>query len=201
MLILLKDKGDNMRTLNKSKFGLIIFLTLLISIQVAKSISISQPAPIDLKLNRGDTARFYSNIQTMGSSVKQSCSVSANGMEPLIITFDEKEVVIDPEGKKYIFGYISVPDNAPVQIYKGKILVGCKPEVKEGEGGSSIIQQNMFADFIVEVVAKPEERLITPVPEEKREAFPLPFIIIVIVLILAIIGYYFSKKSEKKIIS
>jgi len=190
-----RDKGDDLKRLNIINFGLIISLTLLMGIQIARSVGVSQPIPVDLKMLRGDTARFYFYISTATLTVKQDCSYSVSGLEPLVINFDEKGVVLDPEVQKNFYGSIYVPDNAPITTYNGQLTVSCKPE---GAQGGSIIQQNVVVPFVVNVIEKPEERVINQIPEEKREAFPVPLIVIVIVLILAIIGYYFSKKSEMK---
>lgn len=171
----------------------------MFSFQIARSVGVSYPIPVSLNMLRGDTARFFFYISTSDSSVKQDCSYSVSGLDPLTINFDEKGVaVLNPVVQKNFYGTISVPDNAPITTYNGQLTVNCKPE--ESQGGSVIVP-SVTVPFVVNVVEKPEERLVNQIPEEKREAFPLPFIIIVIVLILAIIGYYFSKKSEKKIIS
>lgn len=186
-----------MKTFNISKFGLIILLTLLLSIQTIRSMSLSEPIPVDLKMIRGDSARFYFFIGTAGSGTRQFCSYTINGMEPLIITLDENKITMNPDENKRIYGTISVPDDAPIKTYTGKLAVDCKPDLKESESGGSMITNSMGTQFKVDVVGKQEERIIQNIPEkEKPKVSPIILILIIIILILAIVGFYFSRKKK-----
>jgi hypothetical protein len=147
---------------------------------------------------RGDAARFYFYIQAVGTTVKQSCSYYVSGMEPLIVTFDKEKVVIDPEAEEKIYGTISIPNDAPIKTYNGKLIASCEPHLEESESGGSLIKQRMGVDFIVDVVERPEERVVREVPEEEKpKVSNLSLVLLIIVLILSIIGFYLTRKKEK----
>ncbi|MDI6826521.1 MAG: hypothetical protein QMD36_05060 [Candidatus Aenigmarchaeota archaeon] len=186
-----------MKALNFGKFGLIIFLTLLMTIQTVSSLGVTQPIPIDLKLLRGDAARFYFEIQATMDS-KQYCTYSVTGLDPLVISFDKKEVVVNAGDIKNIYGTVSVPIDAPIKTYDGTLIVSCKPHV-ELEASGSVIQQTMGVKFVIDVIEKLEERVVREIPEkEKPKVSPLSLILLIIVLILSIVGFYLTRKKERK---
>lgn len=166
------------------------------SFQIVRSLGISSPRPVDLKLLRGDVTKFYFEIYALSSTDKQSCTYSINGMDPLVITFDDKETKVDAESYSSVYGTISVPTDAPIKIYEGMLTVKCRPHT-EGEVSGSVVYQTFGTKFVVDVVEKTEERAVSAIPEkEKPKSSPIILVLIIIVLILAIVGFYFSRKKK-----
>ena len=190
-----------MKKFNISKFGLILVLTLLMSAQIVLSLGVTQPIPSDLKLLRGDTARFFFQIQAVMETNKQSCGYSiSSSISPLAITFDEKETVVNAGEIKKVYGTVSVPNNAPIKDYGADMTVSCKPSI-EGEQSGSVIHKSLVVPFTASVVATEEERAIRQIPEKQKPAIPsltIYAIIILVILIVAIgVSYFFSKKEKK----
>jgi hypothetical protein len=190
-----------MKRFNISKFGLILFLTILMSIETVWSLGVTRPIPMDLKLLRGDSARFYFQIQNVMELNKQSCSYSVSGVEPLKIIFDEKEAIVNVNEVQNVYGTISIPDNSPIKTYSGDLTVSCRPYA-EGESSGSVIHKTLIVPFTASVVEKTEERAIRTITEPKKPAIPslTMYAIIILVILIAIVGvsYLFSKKKEKK---
>ena len=190
-----------MKALKISKFGLMLFLIMLMSIHTAYSLGVTRPIPMDLKLLRGDSARFYFQIQAVMESNKQSCSYSVSGINPLVISFDEKEAVVNAGEIKNVYGTVSVPNNAPIKTYEGELTVSCSPRVEGGISGS-VIHKTLIVPFTASVVEKTEERAIREIPEKEKPAIPslTMYAIIILVILIVIVGvsYLFSKKKKKK---
>jgi len=188
-----------MKTIKIEKFILLAFLSLILSIQIVKSLGVTSPMPVGLRLLRGDTARFYFEIQATTSSDKLTCKYNANGLDPLVVTFDENETILDAGTYKGIYGTVTVPVDAPIQTYNGGLTLSCAPynEVKGFSG--SIIYNNVNTRFPVSVVLEKEERAAPnpPVPViEKPKSSPILLVLIIIILVLAIIGFYLSRKKK-----
>jgi hypothetical protein len=190
-----------MKILRISNFGLVLLLTLLVSIQAVQSLGVTRPIPMDLKLLRGDSARFYFQIQAVMEGNKQSCSYSVSGIEPLVVTFDEKNAVVKAGEIQNIYGTISVPNNAPIKTYNGDLTVSCAPSI-EGEVSGSVIHKTMIVPFTASVVETVGERSIRQIQEEEKPAIPsltIYTIIILIILIVSIgVSYLFGKKNKEK---
>jgi len=187
-----------MRILNITKFCFIMPLVILLSVQIVRSMGLSEPIPHDLKLLRGDSAEFYFQISAVTTASKQLCSYSINGMDPLVINFDEEqEVTIDAGSTKNVYGTISVPEDAPIQGYNGNVNVNCRPFTPETSGSG--VQKSYSVSWVVSVVEKEEERLAREIPAKKTPmpAFGIPLsIIIIIIIILVIGGYYWSERKK-----
>jgi hypothetical protein len=174
-------------------------LLLLLTIQTVKSIGVTSPIPIDLKLLRGDTARFYFEIMASTSKEKISCTYSVNGFDPLVITFDEKETIVEAGEIKPVYGTVSVPNNAPIKSYVGSLVAACGPYVETKDVSGSIIHQSINVKFVIDVVETKEERAILHIEEEEKpKASPIILVLIIIVLILAIVGFLFSRKKPQQ---
>lgn len=197
------------------KFSLLIFLLLLIIFQYVKSIGVSEPSPVGLELSRGDSARFDFQIAAVTSNLKQSCTYSINGLEPLIISFDEETVIVDAGGVKDVYGTFYVPEDAPIKRYNGKLTARCQPIVEEA---GSFIQQSISVNFNIDVIGEEAEEITstleevkTEIPEEEKPEklhLLLPeksyfLLLSMIAVILIIIFYYWSerKKKENKILN
>lgn len=191
-----------------ARYCLVSFLSLLIILQTVKSIGISEPSPHDLELSRGDSARFSFKISAVRSKIKQSCSYFISGLEPLIITFDEERVIVDAGGVKDVYGTFSVPEDAPIKRYNGKLAARCEPLV---EGGGSFIQESIDVNFNIDVIGEEGEKVTTTMEEVKPElqeeqklekphlsliekSYFLPLFIIPVILIISF--YYWFKRKK-----
>ena len=190
---------NKLKNVKIEKLALIAILSLLLSIQTAMSISVTRPLPIDLKILRGDTERITFEIQALTSQEKLSCAYSVGGLDPLVISFDEKEVVVDAGGIKDVYGSVSVPVDAPIKVYDGSLTLTCSPYTENKDYSGSIMHQAITVRFPIEVVLTKEEKSVNPIPPEikvKPKASPIILVLIIIILILAIIGFCFTNKKK-----
>jgi hypothetical protein len=188
--------GDIM-ILELRKLTFIIFLTVLLSIQIVSSLGLTRPTS-GINLLRGDSTQFSFQIQAVTSTEDQSCTYSMSGLDPLIITFDENQVIVKAGEIKNVYGTVSIPDDAEIKKYTGEITVKCKPQV-EGVSGS-LIQRTMISDFSVSVVGTEEERETRSVPKEKVTAplYNFPMILLIIVVMILVVGVYLWTEKKKK---
>jgi len=189
----------NMKMIKIEKFILLVLVLSLFSLQSVKSLGVSRPLPIDLRLLRGDTARFTFQIQAVTSADKLSCTYRPTALDPIVITFDQNEAIVDAGTLKDIYGTISVPNDAPIKLYNGNLELTCGPYVEVKDFSGSIIHQTINVMFPIEVVLQKEQRIAReiPLPEiEKSKASPIILVLIIIVLTLAIVGFYMSKKKK-----
>lgn len=171
------------------------------SIRTAWALGVTRPIPMDLKLLRGDSARFYFQIQAVMESNKQSCTYSTSGIEPLTVSFDQKETVVNAGEISSVYGTINVPSNAPIRSYNGDLTVSCIPYI-EGEVSGSVIHKTIIVPFTASVVEKAEDRAIRGITEKEKTAIPsltIYAIIILVILIVAVgVSYLFRDKKKKK---
>ena len=193
---------------NIMKFSLLMILFFLIVLQYVKSIGVSEPSPVGLKLLRGESARFDFQIAAVTSNLKQSCSYSISGLEPLIISFDEESVFVDAGGVKDVYGTFSVPEDAPIKTYNGKLTARCEPLVEEA---GSFIQQSISVNFNVdvigergEIVTTVEEKATTTIQEEQKpKKLQLSlieksyFLLLFIIAVILVISFYYWFKKRK----
>lgn len=148
-------------------------------------------------LLRGESSRFYFEINC-DTDVKQTCTYSVSGLDPLTVVFDENGVTIDPHTTIEVFGTVSIPSDASIKTYQGDIDVSCSPYVEEGVSGS-VVKQTFHLPFGVKVVEKIEERPAKkfPIPEVEYQLTTFGiFVIIVLIVIVASIGIYWAKKKR-----
>ena len=188
--------GDKMN-LKIKKLTFIVFLTLSM-IQNVYSLGLTEPT-FGISLLRGDSAEFNFQIQAVTSSDDQSCSYSIDGMDPLVISFEENEVLVKAGEKKNIYGTVSVPEDAEIKKYKGDLTVRCKPQIGDDVSGS-VIHRTMISEFSVNVVETLEEREVPSIPKKEMPSslYNLPIIIIIIVIIILVIGIYYWTERKKK---
>ncbi len=188
----------------KMIYKIVFFIALasLFSFKAVSSIGLGQPMPVDFKLLRNDEGRFLFNIFGVGSSSKLSCTYSVTDLDPLVVTFDDEKVVVEPGGQKVVRGTISVPGDAPVKSYAGTLQTTCEPIVEMEGSTGSVIKQSMTVLFQVSVVEKVEQREVPKIPEEEQ---PTPTIstsavlsIIIIVVLVIGVGYWLGKKGKIK---
>jgi hypothetical protein len=188
------------RSLKKKEISLIIFFMLL-NIQIVKSMGITQISPVDsrltgenadLKLKQEDYARFYFQIQALNSNGKQSCSIFISGMDPLVIALDEKEVILEANEIKNVYGNVSVPKNAPIKIYTGSLAVHCTPKIEDVSG--SLLTHTMGLGVKIEVVEREEKT--GELEEKKMMITPYSLGVVVLILIVTAIVIYWSKREK-----
>lgn len=179
--------------------GILILLAVFFSPKIVSPIGISQPIPVGFKLLRNDEGRFMFHIFGGSSTSKSSCTYSASGLDPLVVTFDNEKVTVDPDEDEIVLGTIKAPDNAPIKNYNGNLEVHCTPIIEIEEATGSVITRTMNVPFEVSVVEKLEEPQLT-IPEEEKPTISTSaiFAIIIIVILVVGVGYWFSKKSKKK---
>jgi len=196
------------KIINIAKFCLVSFLTLLIILQTVESIGVSEPSPHDLKLSRGDSARFNFKILAVTSKIKQSCSYSISGLDPLIISFDEEKIIVDAGGIKKVYGTFYASEDAPIKRYNGKLTARCEPLV---EATGSFIQESIDVNFHIDVIGKEgevtgEEEIKSEIQEEEKpEKLHLSlseksyFLLIFMIALILIISFYYWFKTKKSI--
>lgn len=167
----------------KSIKGLIIVLVFFLSFQGVHALAVTQPMPSDLTLKRGDTIPFKFEIQAITSVEDQVCTYSVNGLNPLKITFDKEQAVIDAGKILEIYGAIDVPLYAPAKDFEGKLNVNCRPLIEAR--GVSVITQATEIPFSARVV---ESKSHTDIGTN--------IVFILIILIVFIFGIYKSKMAK-----
>jgi len=182
------------------KLSLITTLLILLSFQAVWSFGITEPLPVGLKLLRGDSQRFFFQIQAVSSTNKLECTYTITGMDPLIINFDQDSVTVDAGGVENVYGTVTVPETAPVKTYSGQVMVNCAPPIGAQEGTGSRLQQSMAVQFNLNVVGALEERKTETIPEEQPKVSYIPTftILVIIIAIIAIVYWFISKRKKKK---
>lgn len=147
----------------------------------------------------GDTARFNFQIQAPTSTNKLSCIYSIDDIEPLIITFDKEETIVDVGGSEIVYGTVSVPADTPIGTYPGTLTVKCGALLEEGVSGSPVRQGISGPTFSVKVVRTEEERFIRGIEEVVVPGIPYStiFVVIFVIIVLGVI-YWYKKRREKK---
>ena len=194
----------NRRIKNTMKFSLVLSIFVLIFIQNVESIGVTEPSPVNLKLSRGESARFKFQIQAVTSDLKQSCTYTITGLNPLVITYDEEKAVINAGGVKDVFGDFFVPEDAPIKRYNGKVTVKCLPMVEES---NSFIHELIDVNFDIDVIGDKGEvttttKEVTPeISEEEKLHLSLlerSYILLIFVMtIVLIISFYILFKRKK----
>jgi len=193
-----------MKNFKIEKFSLLVFLTLLISIPIAKSLGITGIIPPDLRMMRGDSAEFYFQIQALGSSSKLSCTLYTEEFEPLIITFEESPVTVDADTIKNIYGTVTIPMNAPIKTYSGIFFAKCSPYVERQDVSGSVITQTMGAKYNLDVVSTEAERnirtLVKTTPPEEVPVISTSTIMTILIIVIAIlvVGFYYWSQRQKR---
>jgi hypothetical protein len=162
---------------------LIIVLVFLLSFQGVHALAITQPMPSNLTLKRGDSIPFKFEIQAITSNEDQICTYSVSGLNPLKITFEEEQAVIDAGKVLEIYGRIDVPFYAPAKEFEGKLSVNCRPLIEAK--GVSVITQATELPFNARVIeSKPHIDKVTNI------------VFILVILILLVFGLYKTKAKK-----
>jgi hypothetical protein len=193
-----------MKKLKIEKFSLSVFLILFIMTPVVKSLGVSSPMPPNLRMMQGDTAEIAFAIQAISSTAKLSCSCYTQGFDPLIITFKEKTITINPGQAGVVYGNVFAPENAPIKDYTGKIFASCTPVVETQELSGSRVSQTSGIKYTLSVVGSEADRNVPEMPKPTKKETPtistssVITIIIIILAVLAIGVYYWSERRKKK---
>jgi hypothetical protein len=184
--------------MKKFKIVLSLLILVLFSFQITKVLGVTQPILEKSTMLKGDSSRFYFEIQAVGYTYKQSCVWSLSGMDPLKVNFDEMSVLVNAGEIKKVYGTVSIPSDAPTKTYTGWLSVTCEPYV-EVSGGSSIKKTaNVpFVVNVVEVLEKQAEQKLPTEEEQKPTIHLLPILAIIILVILVICLVYRLNKKKK----
>jgi len=186
------------------KFNLTLFLILLMIIPTVKSLGISSPRPPDLRMLPGDTAEFAFSIQAVTSTEKQSCTCYTEGFDPLVMTFKEKIITINPGETGVVYATVTAPQDAPIKTYSGKIFASCTPIITTQDLSGSKISHISGIKYSISVVGNEAERNIPQIPKPTKVETPTistssVVTIIIIIAVLAIgVYYWYEKKRNKK---
>jgi len=184
--------------MKKIKIVLSLLISIFFSFQITNVLGVTQPILEKNTMLKGDSSRFYFEIQAVGYTYKQSCIWSLNGMDPLKVNFDETSVIVDAGEIKKVYGTVSVPADTPTKTYNGWLSVTCEPYV-EVSGGSSIKKTTNvpFVVNVVEVIGKQAEQKLPTEEEQKPTIHLLPILAIIILVILVICLVYWLNKKKK----
>jgi len=178
-------------------FAYLALISYILIFPEVDCLGVSQPILEEKTLLRGDSTRFYFEIQAVGSNVKHECVYSVSGLEPLQVTFEKDKVFIDPGQIKKVYGIISVPQDAPIKSYKGNLRVSCEPYV-ELKASGSLVKQTLNVPFTVNLAETIERRVIQKLPErgEEQPISPSTALALIIIIVLICGAYYWFRKRK-----
>jgi len=175
-----------------------LLIAVLITIQSVKALGVTQPILERETMLTGESSKFYFEIQAVGHTNKQSCGWSFSGLDPMKVSFDESNALVDPDGIAKVYGTVSVPSDTPQKTYNGKLSVTCEPY--EELGGGSVIKRTINVPFVINIVATIEKRGEQKLPEEEEQKptiLLLPMLSIIILVVLVIYLVYWLNKKKK----
>jgi len=180
------------------KIVLSFLIFAFFTFQTVKSLGVTQPILEKNTMLRGDSSRFYFEIQAVGYTYKQSCVWSLTGLDPLNVNFDETTIIVNAGEIKKVYGTVLVPSDATTKTYNGWLAVTCEPAI-ELTGGSTIKRTvNVpFVVNVVEVMEKQAEQKLPTAEEQKPTIHLLPILAIIILVILVICLVYWLNKKKK----
>jgi hypothetical protein len=149
---------------------------------------------------QGEVGRFTFYVFNGGSSQQSFCTYSIQGLSPLVVTFDQRQVTIAPDGEAIVSGSITAPDDAPLKDYSGTLKIICSPTATSmGETGASVVKGTDMPFDLTLAPAKPTTTTpvtTTTLPQEKPAISTSAVLMIIIIIIVAIgIVYWFIKKK------
>lgn len=177
---------------------LVITLGILFNAQLAQSLGVTRPVPYDIELMRGESAGFTFQIQAVTSTERLLCSHSIGGLDPLEIAFEEEGAVVDAGSIKNVYGTITVPDDAEIKTYNGRLTVSCGVYSPEDVSGSAVRTTIGGSPFNVNVVELRGSDIREIEPPPKPVDYTTIIIALIIIIIVAAGVYYWLRKSRKK---
>ena len=179
--------------------GLATLLGVFLSVQGVYALGVTRPVPYDVQLMKGETAGFVFEIQAVTSTERQLCTYGITGLEPLQLTFEENEAVVDAGSIKNIYGTVTAPNNAEIKIYSGTLSVSCGA-YPEGQVSGSVVKTTIggspFNVRVVEVRSQ-DIRTIGP-PVGAAFDYSTIIILIAIIIIIVVAGVYYKTRLSKK---
>jgi len=181
-------------------FGLALVLGVLLSFHSVVALGVTRPVPYDVQLMKGETAGFVFEIQAVTSGEKQLCSYGISGLESLQVAFEENEAVVDAGSIKNVYGTVTVPSNAEIKTYAGKLSVSCGAYT-EGQVSGSVVKTTVggspFNVKVVEVRSQ-EIRNIGPPAEAGFDYSTIIIIVAIIIIVIVVTGVYYKIRFSKK---
>ena len=178
----------------KKIFTLMFLFLFLFSSVLAIGVSY----PNDLELLRGESGRISFSVQLVKITQKSICTFAMENMASLRLEIDVgNETVFDANSINYVYGTITVPSDAELKIYEGKLRVSCAPQI-ELQGSGSKITQSMGVPIKVNVVeTRTKENLIVP-PKPFDWFWVIIISSIVAIIIVSGLSLYVYKKRKPK---
>jgi len=106
-------------------------------------------------------------IQAVQEPVDLSCTPYVEEFEPLGIAFKETTVIVESGKIRDVWGILTVPNNAEIKTYEGRVRATCEPITSGEEVSGSTITKSPGSRWSLSVVATAAERnvpTITTIP-------------------------------------
>jgi len=179
---------------------LALVLGVLLSLQTAWALGVTRPVPYDVQLMKGETAGFVFEIQAVTSSEKQLCTYGISGLEPLQVAFEESEATVDAGSIKNVYGTVTVPSNAEIKTYAGRLSVSCGAYT-EGQVSGSVVKTTVggsaFNVKVVEVRSK-DIRDVGPPAEAGFDYSTIIIIVAIIIIVIVVTSVYYKTRFSRK---
>jgi preprotein translocase subunit SecG len=177
-----------------------LLLVLSVCLKLVSSSGASSPLIMNQNLPKGEIGRFAFIVSNGGNAVESSCSYSAQGLDPLTVTFDENQVVVPAQGEKSVEGSINIPVNAQEKTYHGNLIVSCSPHTTTMGATGSGVSRTYIVSFDVPVISERPVTTTVPTPAKPEEGPSITtsaILVIIIVVVVAIaVSFLFRKKKE-----
>ncbi len=172
------------------------------------SAGVTNPQPTELELMKTESGRFKFQIQTITNPSSILCTYSLEGDSPLIVEFDDDEVLVEANTKKYVYGTVTVPENIEQKIsfdtqgymvFEENFCVSCGSA--DGIAGASVQINTCDLPITVRVVSqRTRDNMYVPPKPLPAPELPVPGIIIVslIIVVIAIIASYVYVYRRRK---
>jgi hypothetical protein len=173
-------------------------IALLLTINSAQALGVTRPVPYDIQLQKGEKAGFVFEIQAVTSQEKQLCTYTIAGLDPIQVTFDDNEAIIDAGSIKEVYGTVTIPDSAEVKTYSGTLTVSCGA-YSEGQVSGSVVKTTVGGSpFNIKVVEVRSQDIRQVGPAQAGFDYTAILIIILIIIIIVVIGVYYKLRSSRK---
>ena len=183
----------------KVLLGLSLFLVILGSVQ---AIGVTYPLPSELELLRGESGRFWFQIQNVAGTGNQFCKYSIEDLG-LSYAFDNPNGIEILEGMMFdVYGTINVNSNDEIKLYQGKVRVECSPETKTEGTGASVVKTLSVPIKVNIVEIRTHENMIIPDKPNPYldflNKYHLHIFSICCIIVMISISYYYLVKKRSK---
>lgn len=181
------------------------FLTTIFLLAFIQSVSagVSHPLPSKFELMKGESGRFKFQIQNLGRSDSVVCTATLEDESLLIVEFDDEEMVLEGDSRRYFFGTVSVPEdyspesvsfNAESEDYTQNFCIQCNPESTAAGASIQIRSCNLPINVVIVEARTRENMLVSPKP---RPEIPAGLYIGAALLVVIIfVGLMLKKKKQ-----